>query len=199
VGAGGGWMVLLVAMLALVPRAALAQLPLDIWIRPLAALPIGGFASRDHGVTADASVGFDAGGAVALGPLAIYGEYQEIAFGCEECEEVELEGSVLDRGWGAGVLVPLRSPIAGFEPWGRIGVIGHHLRFRSNAEAAYSSSALGWAAGIGAEARPLRWLRIEPALLLRGYEAGFGFAIDVPDRDVSVTYIALGLGIGIGL
>ena len=53
--------------------------------------------------------------------------------------------------------------------------------------------------GVGAEARPLRWLRVEPSLLLRGYEAGFGFAIDVPDRDVGVTYIALGLGIGIGL
>ena len=192
-------LVVLAVMACTTTQRAHAQLPLEVWVRPLVALPVGDFGSRNAGVGASTSLGYDAGAALSVGALSIYGEYQEISFGCEECAEVELAGSVLDRGWGAGVLVPLRSPIASFEPWARLGVIGHHLRFRHAEESAYSGASLGWAAGIGAEARPLRWVRIEPVLLVRSYEAGFGFSIDVPDRDVSVTYLALGLGIGIGL
>lgn len=196
----GVLLVMMMMMLSL-PTAhrAHAQVPVRVWVRPLAALPVGDFGNRGGGVGANSSVGYDVGGAVSLGALSIYGEYQEISFGCEECAEVELEGSVLDRGWGAGVLVALGSPIARFEPWGRLGVISHHLRFRHAEESAYSGASLGWDAAVGAETRPVRWLRIEPLLLVRSYDAGFAFSIDVPDREVSVTYVALGLGIGFGL
>lgn len=189
----------LLALLSLTPGKVGAQLPVEVWARPLIAMPIGDFASRGSGLGASAAAGYDAGVALALGGFSIYGEYQEIAFGCDECADVELEGSVLDRGWGAGVRLPLFSLVAGFRPWGSLGVIGHHLRFRFGEESAYSGASLGWSAGLGAETRPFRWLRIEPSLLVRGYDADFSFAIDVPDRDVSVTYVALGLGIGVGL
>lgn len=180
-------------------REAAAQLPLELWIRPLAAVPVGGFAGRDDGIEAETSFGFDAGAAVGLGALTVYGEYQEIEFGCGECGEAGVAETVLDRGWGAGVIVPFPTSVAGLRPWARVGVVGHHLRFRFEQESAYSDPALGWSLGIGAEARPLRWLRVEPSLLFRQYPARFGFAIDVPDRRTSISYLTFGLGLGVGL
>jgi hypothetical protein len=181
------------------PRAALAQLPLKLWGRPLLAVPIGDFAGRDNGVDARPSGGFDLGGAVSLGALRVYGEYTEVDFGCDECAEAGLVEAALDRGWGAGVVVPLSGERFGAVPWVRVGVIGHHLRFRSDVEAAYSNRSLGWAAGGGVELRPVRWLRVEPAVLFRQYDTTFGFRIDVPDRDLSVSYLGLGLALGIEL
>lgn len=180
-------------------REASAQLPLELWIRPVAAVPVGGFAGRDEGIEAETSFGFDAGAAVTLGALTLYGEYQEIDFGCGECGEAGLAERVLERGWGAGVIVPYPETVAGFRPWGRVGVVGHYLRFRFEQESAYSDPALGWSVGLGAEARPLRWLRVEPSLLFRQYDARFGFLIDVPDRRASISYLTLGLGLGVGL
>ena len=181
------------------PRVASAQLPLKIWGRPLLAVPIGDFAGRDDGVAARPTGGYDAGGTFSLGALRVYGEYTEVDFRCDECGEARLVDAALDRGWGAGVVVPLSGERYGFVPWVRLGVIGHHLRFRSDSEAAYSNRSLGWAAGGGVELRPLRWLRVEPAVLLRHYDTAFGFRIDVPDRDLSVSYLALGVALGIEL
>lgn len=190
--------VLLALMLAAAPPlTAGAQLPVRAWVRPLFAVPIGDFAGREDGVAAQPTAGFDAGGSLAFGALRVYGEYQEVDFGCDECAEAGLADAVLDRGWGAGAVIPLlgeRRPIA---PWVRLGVIGHHLRFRSADEAAYSNRSLGWAAGGGVEIRPARWLLVEPAVFYRHYDATVGFRIDVPDRDLSVSYLALGLALAI--
>ncbi|HEX6069943.1 MAG TPA: hypothetical protein VFZ18_08965 [Longimicrobiaceae bacterium] len=181
------------------PPEARAQLPLKIWARPLLAVPIGDFAGRDNGVDARPTGGFDAGGSLSLGALRVYGEYTEVDFGCDECAEAGLADAALDRGWGAGVVVPISGERFGLVPWVRLGVIGHHLRFRSEVEAAYSNRSLGWAAGGGAEIRPARWLRVEPAVIFRHYDTTFGFRIDVPDRDLSVSYLGLGLALGIEL
>ncbi|HEX6925582.1 MAG TPA: hypothetical protein VF167_09130 [Longimicrobiaceae bacterium] len=191
--------ILAVALAALFAGEASAQLPLEAWVRPLAAVPVGAFAGRDDGIEAGASFGFDAGASIDVGALTLYGEYQEIGFSCGECEEVEVEETALDRGWGAGVIVPHPSTIAGLRPWARAGIIVHHLRFRFGDERAYSDPSLGWSLGVGAEARPLPWLRLEPSLLFNRYSAEYGFAIDVPDRRTSISYITLGLGVGVGL
>ena len=186
---------LLLAIAALHVEPATAQLPLEVWLRPLIAVPIGDFSDRDDGVEARPSLGFDAGGAVTFGALTLYGEYQEVSFGCGECEAAGLDETVLDRGWGAGVVVPLPLSPAGIRPWARLGVIGHHLRFRSAEESAHSDSALGWSAGLGFDLRPLSWLRLEPAVLLRSYDARFAFALDLPAREASVTHAAFGLAL----
>jgi hypothetical protein len=192
--------VLLALLLGIGPPTDLrAQLPVKIWARPLLAVPIGGFAGREDGVDARPTGGFDAGGSVSLGALRVYGEYTEVDFGCDECAEAGLADAVLDRGWGAGVVVPLPGERIGLAPWARLGVIGHHLRFRSDVEAAYSNRSLGWATGAGVEFRPVRRVRVEPAVLFRHYDATFGFRIDVPDRDLSVSYLALALAVGIEL
>lgn len=198
-GAWGPVTGMFATLICLLPAPAQAQFAADAWVRPLVALPIGGFSGRDEGISAGTSFGFDGGASLTLGGLTLYGEYQEVAFDCDECAEAGLHDTALDRGWGAGVIVPLLSSRYGFRPWARAGVIAHHLRFRSAEESAYSSEALGWSVGMGAEARPLRWLRVEPTLLFRRYDADFGFAIDVPDRAVTVSYLAFGLALGVGL
>lgn len=199
-----GWSVALLNVLAVTAASlcageASAQLPLEAWVRPLVALPVGAFAGRDEGIEAGVSLGFDAGVSIEVGALTLYGDYQEIGFHCGECEEAEVDETALDRGWGAGVIVPHPSTVAGLRPWARAGIIVHHLRFRFGNELAHSDPALGWSLGVGAEARPLRWLRLEPSLLFSRYNAEYGFAIDVPDRSTSISYITLGLGVGVGL
>lgn len=189
----------LAVAVVLTPRLAEAQFPVRAWVRPLVALPVGDFAGREEGIAARASTGFDAGGSLTLGALTVYGEYQEIAFECAECTDAGLEDRVLDWGWEAGVMIPIFGPILRTEPWVRLGVVGHHLRFRSGEERAYSNASLGWAAGLGTEARPLSWLRLEPAILFRSYQSDFSFSIDVPNRDVSTSYLAFGLGVGVEL
>lgn len=196
---GHGAVVLAMVLAAGPPSEAGAQLPLKIWARPLLAVPIGDFAGRDDGVDAHPTGGFDAGGSVSLGALRVFGEYTEVDFGCDECAEAGLADAVLDRGWGAGVVVPLPGERLGLVPWVRLGVIGHHLRFRSEVEAAYSHRSLGWSAGGGSEFRPTRWLRVEPTVLFRHYDTRFGFRIDVPDRDLSVSYLGFGLALGFEL
>lgn len=181
------------------PPIVAAQLPVEAWVRPLLALPVGEFADRGAGVDAGPSVGYDVGASFRAGPLALYGEYHDVSFRCGECAEVDLHDRVRDRGWGAGVIVPLPRPHAGLRPWARLGVIGHRLRLRHGEETAHSNAGLGWSAGAGVDARPLPWLRVEPALIVRSYGTRFGFAIDVPDRDLSVTWLGLGLALGFAL
>lgn len=195
----GRWRLALLFGLLAAPAEVDAQLPLSVWARPLLAVPVGEFAGQDEGIAARPSFGFDAGGSLTLGALQVYGEYQEVRFSCGECAEAQLEDVALDRGWGAGVVVPTLAGPFGFAPWGRLGVIGHHLRFRSGDEAAYSGRSLGWEAGVGADIRPLRWLVVEPAVLWRSYDGTFGFSIEVPDRDLSISYLSFGLGLTIEL
>jgi hypothetical protein len=196
-GSGGWWLTTLFALLAMSPSTGQAQLPVSVWVRPLLALPLGDLRGQEEGLAARTSFGLDAGGAVAIGSLSVYGEYQEVRFACGECSGAGLTDEALDRGWGAGVVVPVLGEQFGLAPWARLGVIAHHLRIRSVDEAAYSGRSLGWSTGVGARVSPLRWLRVEPSVMLRSYDATFGFAIDVPDRDLSVTYLSFGLAVAI--
>lgn len=200
-GRARGWRGIVGLTLALgaVATPAAAQLSVQGWGRPLLAVPLGDFAGREEGVEAGTSRGFDLGGAVGFGPLRIYGEYQQVDFACGECGEAALEERVLDRGWGAGAIIPLVAERRRVDPWLRLGVIGHHLRFRGGGEASYSDAALGWAGGAGARVEPLPHLAIEPSLLVRRYQTRFRFSIDVPDQEISVTYLAVGLAFSLAL
>jgi hypothetical protein len=187
----------LALLLLAAPRRASAQLPIEGWVRPLVAIPVGSFAGRDDGIAARASSGLDAGGSISLGSLRVYGEYQQVDFGCDECGEAGLEETVLDRGWGAGAILPLGMGLPLAEPWVRLGVIGSHLRFRGQGETAYSDASLGWSAGAGADLRLRSWLLVQPVLLYRSYGTTFRFGIDVPDRDLTVSYFGLGLALAL--
>ena len=69
---------------------------LQIWGRPVVAVPIGDFSEREEGVEAGASGGIDAGAALGIGALRVYGEYQQVDFACGECGEAALDDEVLE-------------------------------------------------------------------------------------------------------
>lgn len=186
--------ILITGALALTAAEVRAQqLPVELWVRPLVAVPLGDFAGRDEGVDAGTGFGFDVGGAVDLGPASLYAEYQYADMSCGECEEVGLDDKVMDRGWGAGVMVPFSYGDERIRPWVRVGVTAHRLGFRAGDETRYSKQSMGWAIGGGIVTDLLPWLGLEPTLLVRKYDAEFDFAIDAPSRDTRVTFLAAGL------
>lgn len=186
---------LLAAVLMVVsPARVSAQLPpVELWLRPVLAVPIGDFAGRDEGIDAGVGFGFDVGGSLDLGPAALYVEYQHADLACGECEEVGLEDHALDRGWGGGVIVPIPYGVDRFRPWVRAGISGHRLGFQSGDDTRYSDTSVGWAVGAGAVTDLLPWLGVEPTLLVRSYEARFEFAADAPARETRVSFLAAGL------
>ena len=181
------------ALLVPTAEATAQQIPVELWLRPMVAVPIGDFAGRDDGVDAGTGFGFDIGGAVDLGPASLYAEYQYADMTCGECEEVGLDDKAMDRGWGAGVMVPFPYGDDRIRPWVRAGITAHRLGFRAGDESRYSKQSMGWAVGGGIVTDLLPWLGLEPSLLVRSYDAEFDFAIDAPSRDIRVTFLAAGL------
>jgi hypothetical protein len=193
---------LLVLTTLLIARGApaAAQLPGGAWVsaevQPVLGSPRGDFAAV--GVGASGGSGFAAGGALGLGPVGVYAEYQRIRFDCARCGEADLDDAVTDMGWEAGLLVRgprLRLPV---RPWLRGGMIQHQLLFAGIGARAASDPSTGVAFGGGLDLPVYRFVQITPSVTYQSYQASFDFHDEaLPTRNTDVSYLIYRVGLAV--
>jgi hypothetical protein len=191
---------LALSSVALAPSRAPAQLlpgvTIDVEARPLVGVPVGDFGTAEDGIAATPGYGGAIGARVGLGPFAVYGDYQALRFGCDECAVAELDDRALDTGWEVGVElgVPFL-PLVPVKPWVRGGVVGHQLGLSDDGASLTSDQSTGFAVSAGASVPLLlTGLRLAPRIGYTSYTADFHFE-QLPDRGTTVTYVTAGLGL----
>jgi hypothetical protein len=184
-------------------RAGAQMLPgvsIAVEARPLLGMPVGDFGGAENGVGATAGYGGAVGARVGLGPLSVYGDYQAVRFGCDECVVAGLDDRALDTGWEAGVQlgVPFL-PLVPVKPWVRGGLILHQLGFSGEGGTLASDQSTGFAVSAGADLPFGLGLRLSPTVGYSSYTAdvhleqfqqgsGVGATKSTP-----VTYVTLGV------
>ena len=161
------------------------------------AIPRGEFGRGDLGARPLAGPYYAAGARIRVaGPLAVYGRYKEIRFGCANCVDLTLANSMIARSGELGVdLRPFRpfgAPF-GMQPWFRAGGVYHTLGFSGGREKLTSRAALGIGFGAGVSILVLGRVELIPGLGFVAVPAEFEFTV-APSHSMEVRSLTLEVG-----
>ncbi|MGH7458440.1 MAG: hypothetical protein ACREKN_05050 [Longimicrobiaceae bacterium] len=190
-------------LLALPSAAQLVPgLPLSLELRGGAGIPPGDFAVEETDADLQVEAGPALSGGLALHfaeRFLVYGGYNWTGFGCSECSTFELDGDVVDAGFGAGAGAEFGPLLAGISPWLRAGAIFHTLTFSQEGESSSSERGTGFEGRVGLNypIPALEALRVSPSLGYRAYSAKFDLEVGAtdPSRTVAVSYLSADLGV----
>jgi opacity protein-like surface antigen len=160
--------------------------PFSIELRAGAALPTGDFGDG-------LNTGWTAGltGQYNFTPMiGVYAGYQIASFGADDEEAGDEDISVNDRGFNAGLRASL-SPLAGFSPWLKGGLVYNELEIDVDGESVTTDSQLGFEVG-GGLAFPLGpRISITPGVTYTMYS----FDDEDLDLDLDVSHVKIDIGL----
>lgn len=187
---------LLAALLCALPATLTAQLPVPVVLEARVGWgsPMGDFA--DEGVATPASgFAFAVGGRVdVIEHVGVFVGYEQVRFGCDGCEVLDLDDEIVLSGLEAGLQLGVPFPLAIADPWLRGALLYQTLAFSGDGERLASDPGVGIGIAAGVDFAVRSGVAVSPSVGFRSVPAHFAFE-RLADRTADVSALTVQLGV----